>query len=116
MVACGEGAPPLVLLHGGIMNSAMWMGDVRAWAEHFRVYAVDVIGEAGLSAPSRPPLNSDAHALWMDGVLEGLRLERVSLVGVSLGGWLALDYATRKPERVPVMVIVGARMSRARRM
>src|ERR1700677_4388110 len=66
IVACGDAsAPALLLLHAGMANSAMWMGDVAACAEHFRVYAVDVIGEAGLSAPARPPLASDAHALWL---------------------------------------------------
>src|SRR5207248_10254909 len=57
VVACGEeNAPPLVLLQGSAANSAMWMGDVAAWAVNFRVYAIDMIGEPGLSAPSRPPL------------------------------------------------------------
>jgi len=105
--ACGdENAPPLLLLHGSVANSAMWMGDVAAWAPHFRIYAVDIIGDAGLSAPSRPSLNTDAHALWLDDVLQALSLDRVSLVGVSLGGWLALDYATRRPERVESLVAV----------
>ena len=46
IVACGEDdAPPLLLLHGSMANSAMWMGDVAAWAKHFRVYAVDIIGD-----------------------------------------------------------------------
>jgi pimeloyl-ACP methyl ester carboxylesterase len=107
IVACGdENAPALLLLHGGMTNSAMWMGDVAAWAEHFRIYAVDVIGEAGLSAPSRPPLASDAYALWLDDVMQALSLTRVSMVGVSLGGWLVLDYATRRPERVEGIVVL----------
>lgn len=107
IVACGdESAPPLMLLHGGMTNSAMWMGDVAAWAKHFRVYAVDVIGEAGLSAPSRPPLASEAYALWLDDVMQALSLEQASLAGVSLGGWLALDYATRRPERVESVSVV----------
>jgi pimeloyl-ACP methyl ester carboxylesterase len=107
VVACGGvSAPPLLLLHGGMANSAMWMGDVAAWAEHFRVYAIDVIGEAGLSAPSRPPLASDAHALWLDDVMRELSLTRASIVGVSLGGWLALDYATRRPGRVEGLVVL----------
>lgn len=42
------------------------------WAAHFRVFAVDLIGDAGLSAPSRPPLESDAHALWLNDVMDGL--------------------------------------------
>jgi pimeloyl-ACP methyl ester carboxylesterase len=110
VIECGdENARPLVLLHGGMTNSAMWMGDVAAWAEHFHVYAVDVIGEAGFSAPSRPPLASDAYALWLDDVMQALsltRVSRVSMVGVSLGGWLVLDYATRRPERVEGLVVL----------
>jgi pimeloyl-ACP methyl ester carboxylesterase len=107
VLACGdEAAPALLLLHGGMANSAMWMGDVAAWAAHFRVYAVDVIGEAGMSAPSRPALASEAYALWLDDVMQALSLTRASLVGVSLGGWLALDYATRRPERVESLALL----------
>lgn len=107
VVASGpECAPPLLLLHGGAANSAMWMGDIAAWAAHFRVYAVDLIGEPGLSAPSRPPLASEAHALWLDDVMRALSLTRTSMVGISLGGWLALDYATRRPERVESLVVL----------
>jgi pimeloyl-ACP methyl ester carboxylesterase len=107
VVACGdENAPPLLLLHGSMANSTMWMGDVASWAAHFRVYAVDVIGDAGLSAPSRPPLASEAHALWLDDVMQGLSLTSASIVGVSFGGWLALDYATRRPHRVESLAVV----------
>jgi pimeloyl-ACP methyl ester carboxylesterase len=107
VIACGrENAPPLLLFHGSIANSAMWMGNIYAWAPHFRIYAVDMIGDAGLSAPSRPPLASDAHALWLDDVMQALSLRRASMAGVSLGGWLALDYATRRPERVESLVLV----------
>ncbi|MGP0076087.1 MAG: alpha/beta fold hydrolase [Bryobacteraceae bacterium] len=107
IVACGdESAPPLVLLHGASGNAAMWMADVGAWARQFRVYAVDVIGDAGLSAPSRPPLESDAHALWLDDVMQGLSLQGASFIGVSNGGWLAMDYATRRPDRVESLVVL----------
>jgi pimeloyl-ACP methyl ester carboxylesterase len=56
-------APPLLLLHGGAANSAMWMGGVAAFARSFRVYCVDMIGEPGLSVPARPSLASDAYAV-----------------------------------------------------
>jgi pimeloyl-ACP methyl ester carboxylesterase len=84
----------------------MWMGDIKAWSAHHRVYAVDVIGDAGLSTPSRPALASDAHALWLDDVMRALSLDRASFVGVSLGGWLALDYAIRRPERVERLAVL----------
>jgi pimeloyl-ACP methyl ester carboxylesterase len=105
--ACGdEAAPPLLLLHGAVANAVTWMRDAPAWAAHFRVYAVDLIGEPGLSAPSRPPLGSEAHALWLDDVMQALSLKSASIVGMSLGGWLALDYATRRPDRVTSLVLL----------
>ncbi|MCP2168098.1 alpha/beta fold hydrolase [Goodfellowiella coeruleoviolacea] len=101
VVASGpHDAPPLVLMHGSGTNAAMWLDDVTAWSEHFRVYAIDMIGEPGLSAPARPPLDSDAYALWLDDVLDGLGVTSASVVGASLGGWLGLDYATRRVDRV----------------
>lgn len=107
VLTCGaEDAPPLLLFHGSGTNTAMWMGDVAMWAKHFHVYAVDMIGEPGHSAPSRPPLDSEAYALWLDDVLEGLGVERAAVVGASLGGWLAVDYATRRPHRVERLALL----------
>jgi pimeloyl-ACP methyl ester carboxylesterase len=101
VIASGDkAAPPLVLLHGAGSNSLSWLRDVAEWAKHFRVYAVDVIGEPGLSAPSRPPLASDAYARWLGEVFDALSLTQADIVGMSLGGWLALDFATRHPTRV----------------
>lgn len=108
VVACGpEDAPPAVLIQGSGANAAMWLPDMAVWAKEFRVFAVDLLGEPGLSAPSRPKLASDAYACWLDEVLNLLGLAEVSLVGVSLGGWVALDYATRQPERVRRLVLVS---------
>jgi len=107
VLACGpKDAPPLLLFHGSGANATMWLGDIGEWSKHFRCYAVDMIGEPGMSSPSRPKLDSDAYALWLDDVLKGLKIERASIVGVSLGGWLALDYATRKPERVTKLALL----------
>lgn len=108
VVASGEpGAPAIVLLHGSSINSASWMGDVEAWSGAFRVYAVDMIGEPGFSAPARPPLASGAYVEWLDEVLAGLGVERAGFVGISLGGWLALHYATHRPERAAAVVVLA---------
>jgi pimeloyl-ACP methyl ester carboxylesterase len=65
-----------------------------------------VIGHPNLSAPSRPDYASDAYARWLDDVLGALGVARASFVGMSLGGWLALDYAARRPERVSSLVLL----------
>ncbi|SEG99816.1 Pimeloyl-ACP methyl ester carboxylesterase [Nonomuraea solani] len=106
-VVCGpEGAPPLLLLHGSGSNGAMWLGDVATWSRRFRVHAVDLIGEPGLSAPSRPPLEPDVYAGWLAEVVTGLGVGRAAVAGMSLGGWMALSYATRHPERVSALALM----------
>lgn len=107
VVACGDPAkPPLILLHGAGSNAFMWMGDVADWAQHFRVFAVDIIGEPTESASSRPPRNGPAFAVWLDEVLEGLGVARAAFVGISLGGWMAIDYAIRRPVRVERLALL----------
>ncbi|WP_344589416.1 alpha/beta fold hydrolase [Actinomadura vinacea] len=101
-----QDAPPLMLLHGSGANTSMWRGDVATWSRHFRTYAVDLVGEPGLSAPSRPALDSDAVSLWLDDVLEGLGTANAAFVATSLGGWTALDYAIRRPERVTRLALM----------
>lgn len=96
----------MVLLHGSQANSAAWVPDVPLWSQKFRLFAIDMIGEPGLSAPVRPDLAGDAHALWLDDVLAGLGLSRAAFVGTSLGGWLALDYASRRPAAVQALVLI----------
>jgi pimeloyl-ACP methyl ester carboxylesterase len=102
-----EGAPPLVLLHGTASNAASWIVDVPVWSQHFRVFCVDIVGDAGLSAQVRPAYRGEDHATWLGDVMAAFSLTTVSLVGMSLGAWLALDYATRRPERVKKLVLLS---------
>jgi pimeloyl-ACP methyl ester carboxylesterase len=100
-------APPVLALHGSGGNSTTWLADIAAWAPHLRVYAVDVIGEPGLSAPVRPELGSAEHVGWLDDVFDGLGLTAAAVVGMSLGGWLAVDYASRRPDRVTRLALIA---------
>ena len=108
VICCGPAsAPPVMLLHGSGSNSIIWIRDVVEWTKRHRVYAVDIIGEPGFSAPVRPPLRSSAYAEWIDDVQHQLGLTAASLVGVSLGGWIALDYAVRRPARVASLSLIS---------
>jgi pimeloyl-ACP methyl ester carboxylesterase len=108
VLASGAGThPPLLLFHGGATCSAMWLNDLPLLSRHFRVYAIDMIGEPGLSAPSRPSMQGEAHALWLDDVWDALDLTQARIAGTSQGGWLALDYAIRRPARVQSLALVA---------
>ncbi|MFE1591256.1 alpha/beta fold hydrolase [Nocardia sp. NPDC058705] len=107
VVASGPAdAPPLVVLHGSGANAITWRADIADWSSRFRVYAVDLPGEPGFSSPTRPALDTDATASWLDEVIDGLGLDTVALAGMSLGGWTALDYVLRRPNRVTTLVLL----------
>ncbi|MFC9692559.1 alpha/beta fold hydrolase [Kribbella sp. NPDC056951] len=109
VVSCGPAdAPPLVLLHGSASTSLDWIDDISAWSVHYRVHAVDLLGDPGLSAEVRPELDSDDHAVWLDDVLEGLGIQgSVLMVGSSLGGWIGTDYAIRRPGKVRKLALLS---------
>ena len=108
VIASGDAAaPPLVVFHGSGANSSTWIGDIAAFSRAHRVYAVDMIGEPGFSAETRPPLASDAHAAWLDDVWRALDITRANVVGMSLGGWLAVDYAVRRPGNVGSLSLIS---------
>jgi pimeloyl-ACP methyl ester carboxylesterase len=101
IVASGHpSSPPMVLLHGAGMNSAVWARDIAAYSHSYRTYAVDLLGEAGQSAPSRPAWSGPAFAEWLDDILGALKLERTTLLGMSQGAWVALKFAIREPGKV----------------
>jgi pimeloyl-ACP methyl ester carboxylesterase len=106
-IACGaESAPPLILLHGAGTNSAIWGADVAAYAQHYRVYAVDLLGEAGKSSPNRPAWDSPAYAEWLADVFDALHIDKAVLVGISQGGWTALKFTAANPGRVEKLVLI----------
>jgi len=98
---------PLILLHGAGTNSAMWAGDVAAYSRQYRVYAVDLLGEPGKSAPVRPAWDGPAYAEWLADVLDALKVEKATLLGLSQGGWTALKFAVYQPRRVESLVLLN---------
>jgi pimeloyl-ACP methyl ester carboxylesterase len=107
IIVCGEkSAPDLVLFHGSCSNAVSWIGEVKTYCRYFRTYAVDIPGEPGKSSPNRLPWNSSAYADWIDDLLVNLKLSRVSLAGISQGGWTALKFATCHPDKVDKLALL----------
>jgi len=97
--------PALILLPGFGANSTMWFPNISALSSKFRVYAIDTNGQPGKSIPGRK-LTASNSANWIVEVLIGLGLERVNMMGISLGGWLTLNFTIQKPERVERIVLL----------
>lgn len=107
IIASGKkDADRLILLHGAGSNSMMWVDDIKRYSEHFRVYAVDLIGEAGKSAANRPAWHGPAYEEWLADIYDGLHIAKATIIGISQGGWTALKFATARPERLDRLVLI----------
>jgi 3-oxoadipate enol-lactonase len=96
--------PALVLLHAGIADRRMWEDVTPMFAERHRVVACDLRGFGETPLPDGPFV----YAADVAALIEGLELEHADLIGVSLGGNIALDLALARPELVDRLVLVGA--------
>lgn len=108
VVAGPRDAPPVVLLHGMEGNAASWRRQLAGLHQRFRLYALDIIGSAGKSAPMRLSHENHEHAEWLGDVLTSLHLDRANLVGISNGSWLILKFAAYAPERIARAVLMSA--------
>jgi pimeloyl-ACP methyl ester carboxylesterase len=108
VVASGpKDAPPLVLLHGYMATLTMWAPNIADFSKDYRVFAVDVMGQPSKSIPDEPIQNAADYVAWLTATLNGLRLDRISLIGMSYGGWLALNYALTASERVEKLALLS---------
>jgi pimeloyl-ACP methyl ester carboxylesterase len=103
----GQG-DPIVLIDGGKLDSRMWDDQFARYAKHYRVHRYDVRGFEG-SLRSAEQIDSDADDLAA--LMDYLAMPRAHLVGLSLGGLIALDFAVTRPKRVLSMVLDGAGLS-----
>jgi pimeloyl-ACP methyl ester carboxylesterase len=92
--------PPLVMVHGSASNSAVWLGSISYFVEHFCVYCVDIPGEPGLSEPIRSALGSEAPYTWFVSLLDNLNIRKSFFLSMSLGSWYVMNFAIKNPERI----------------
>jgi len=103
----GGRGPALLLLHG-ITNSSETWEHVAPWlTERFTVIAPDLLGH-GQSATPRGDYSLGAHASGARDVLTALGIERATVVGHSLGGGIAMQFAYQFPERCERLVLVAS--------
>jgi pimeloyl-ACP methyl ester carboxylesterase len=102
----GEG-PALVLVHGITSSSRTWHEVLPALAERHTVIAPDLLGHGG-SAKPRGDYSLGAHASGLRDLLALLGIASATMVGHSLGGGIAMQFAYQFPERLERLVLVDS--------
>jgi len=97
---------PLLLLPGRSASTPMWEPNVATLVQHRTVYTIDLIGEPGMSVQTRPFTNAGDQAVWLREALAGIGLPKVHLVGVSIGGWSAVNLALYAPDPIASLTLV----------
>ncbi len=101
------GAEPVVLLNALFATATSWGPTVAGLVPHYRTFAVDVMGEANKSRPSRPIASLDDYVQWFTEVLNGLGLDEVALIGNSFGGFGGAYCAMKLAGRIRRLVLIG---------
>jgi pimeloyl-ACP methyl ester carboxylesterase len=99
----GQG-PPAVLLHGGSLTAHTWDYVAIALRADFRLVALDLRGHGASDWASDYSIESCATDLMT--VIDGLGIERTRIVGMSLGGTVACEFALRHPDRTESLAMV----------
>jgi len=99
-----DGAPPLVLLHGIGSRGVSWWPVVDPLAARFRLVVLDLRGHGASDKPTTGYLLPD-YAADLEVVLGALAIARPRLLGHSLGGLIALEWATGQPARAAALVV-----------
>jgi pimeloyl-ACP methyl ester carboxylesterase len=105
-VEAGSG-PTVILLHGLGGSSQAWQFNIGPFAEKFHVFVPDQIG---FGKSDKPLVNYRIRTYvdFLDQFCKQLKIERATLVGVSMGGWIAALFTAAFPDRVDKLVLVDA--------
>jgi pimeloyl-ACP methyl ester carboxylesterase len=103
----GRGFPIVFVSGGGILDLRCWDEQFENFAKDYRVVRYDV---RGIGKSSRPT-ETFSHSADLFALLETLKLKRIHLVGLSVGGAIAIDFAIEHPEVVDSLILVAAGLS-----
>lgn len=99
-------AAPLLLLPGTQSASPVWADNLPSLLRLRSVYVVDLLGEPGLSVQQRPIGSPRDHAQWLHDTVRALPEPQVHLVGLSIGGWTAMNLVVHRPEKLASVTLI----------
>ena len=101
----GKG-PTIIFLHGALTNGSQWLPLLDQLGGRYHCVAPDLLG-CGESDPPEMPQSIQLQGECLAAYIEALHLEKVYLVGHSMGAWIASHYAIAHPERVAGMILLA---------
>jgi pimeloyl-ACP methyl ester carboxylesterase len=99
--------PPLAAIHPLAFSSTSWLPLLPTLAAEHRVTMIDAIGDVSKSIASKPITNAGHVVAWLDETLRALEVERAAMVAMSMGTWMATQYAMRFPDRVERLALIA---------
>jgi abhydrolase domain-containing protein 6 len=103
----GRRGTPIVLIHGLGSSAEIWAALMPLLCKEYLVYAPDLPG-FGKTPMAPEGTNISTHVLYLERFLDALGYPRVTLVGNSLGGWIATRFAVEYPERVEKLYLLNS--------
>lgn len=108
IILAGKNNQKSILLIPGVAGCApLWRHQINAFSDHFRVLAIDIVGQPGKSAANPPSVFNDDFTDWLEDIIHSLNLDKPHIIGVSTGGTTAMDMAIRKPDLIDKTVMCG---------
>jgi pimeloyl-ACP methyl ester carboxylesterase len=104
----GRDTIPIVLIHGSLGSLQVWEGWVEALKDRARLISVDLPGHGLTGAWPRDEYTIEAYADFIEVLADTLNLDRFAIVGHSMGGAVAWNFAATRPERVSHLVLVDS--------
>lgn len=98
---------PIVLLHAASLTATQWYPQASSLGATYRLYALDILGDIGLSSATTEIRRREDAAAWLVAALDALGLERPIFVGSSFGGFYSTTLAVLRPERVRALVLLA---------
>jgi len=99
-----DNAPVIILIHGFPLNKSMWNKQVEVLIENYRVIAYDVRGH-GSSEAGTEDFSIELFANDLLALMDELKIERATLCGLSMGGYIALNAMGNYPKRFDALIL-----------
>jgi len=108
MLAAGPmDAEPLLLIPGAAGSAPLFRRAIPHLSKNFRVYALDMVGGPGRSAPNPLSYSDSSYVHWLCDVLDGLHLHSAHIAGQSAGGGIAMKFGVEQPARTRTVIMFG---------